>query len=279
MPYKTLLVHLNNERRAGPLLEFALPIAEKFGSHLIGLHVFPAFRLTPPMPMPFGKELAGTLRNEIREEEKRIRDIFETMTKGRPIVTDWRPVTAERASVADVVIGHARAADLVIASQADPDWGFSDILDCPDRLAIECGRPVVVLPNAGRFAGLPRTAVIAWNGRREATRAVFDALPLLQAAQSTEILKVDEKPGADGFCLPATEIAATLARHGVKVQVSTDTPREVSAAHEIRTRAADLKVDLLVMGAYGHSRLSEFVFGGATRHLLKEMTVPVLFSH
>ena len=278
MPYKTILVHLNNERRAGPLLECAAALGDKFGAHVIGLYNFPAFRLTPPVPMPFGKELAGTLRGEMREDERRIRLVFNSIMKDRAAVSEWRPVTTERRPVAEVVLEHARAADLVIAGQADPDWGFSDILDCPDRLATECGRPVLILPNTGRFPGLPRAVLVAWNGRREAVRAAFDALPLMALAAAVEVLTVVEQP-RDEASLPDTEIAAALARHGVNVRLATVSPRKGSAADEIKAYAADIRADLLVMGAYGHSRLSEFVFGGATRHLLKEMTIPVLFSH
>jgi nucleotide-binding universal stress UspA family protein len=279
MSYKTILVHLNNERRAGPLLEYAATIAEKHGSHIVGLFVFPAFRLTPPLPVPLGRELAGTLRGELREEEKRVRLILDSTTKTRTFPVEWRSVTTDKRPVAEVVLEHARAADLVLASQADPDWGFSDIIDCPDRLAIECGRPVVVLPNAGRFAVPPRVAAVAWNGKREAARALFDALPLLAMAEQVEVLTVDERGRTDQASLPDTEIAAALSRHGIKAQMTRIAAREVSAGHELRTRAADLSADLLVMGAYGHSRLSEFVFGGATRHLLHDMTCPVLFSH
>ncbi|MGH7886754.1 MAG: universal stress protein [Candidatus Binatia bacterium] len=278
MPYKTILVHLNNERRAGSLLEYAMGIGERFESHLIGIRVFPAFRLTPPILMPFGKELAGRLLGEIRDEEMRIRLIFEQVTSGHSIVPEWRSVTTEKRPVADVLPDHAHAADVVIAAQADQDWGFSEILDCPDRLAIESGRPVLVMPNESRIASPPRTVLVAWNGRREAARAVFDALPILALAKAVEVVTIDEQP-RDEASLPDTEIAAALARHGANVKVTKLIPREGSAAHEIRARAADLQADLLVMGDYGHSRLSEFVFGHATRYFLKEMPIPVLFSH
>src|SRR3990172_8727962 len=102
MSYKTILVHLNNERRSGPLLQFATALGEKYGSHVVGLYVFPAFRLTPPIPMPFGKELAGTLRGELQEEERRIHLIFDTVTKGRTTVSEWRSVTTERRPVVEV---------------------------------------------------------------------------------------------------------------------------------------------------------------------------------
>jgi nucleotide-binding universal stress UspA family protein len=278
MPYKTILVHLNNERRSGPLMEYATGLGENFASHIVGLYVFPAFRLTPPVPMPFSKELAGTLRGEMREEERRIRSLFQAATKGYSNVSEWRSVTTERKPVGDVVLEHARAADIVVASQADPEWGFSDILDCPDRLAIESGRPVIILPRAGRFNGNPRTILVAWNGKREAARAVFDAIPLLGSAESIEVLTIDER-AKDETSLPDTEIAAGLSRHGVHVRLSRSMQSAMPTAKAIVERAAELKADLLVTGAYGHSRMTEFVFGGVTRHLLHEATIPVLFSH
>lgn len=279
MPYKTILVHLNNERGAARLLEYAVAMGERFGAHVIGLYVFPAFRISPPVTMPYGNELAGRLKGELHDEEKRVRHVFETTMQARALVSEWRSVTTEKGPVADVVMAHARAADIVITSQADPDWGFSDIMDCPDRLAIECGRPVIVVPHAGRFTGLPSTVIVAWNGRREAVRAAFDALPLLAAAQSVEVLTIEEGVRHDRAWLPDTEIATALARHGVKARLTRLAQSEQTSSHDIQRRAREVKADLLVMGAYGHSRLTEFVFGGATRLMLREMTVPVLFSH
>jgi len=279
MPYKTILVHINNERRASVLIEHAAHLAETFSSHVIGLYVFPAYRLIPPVPMPFAKELAGTLHNELHEEQKRIRKIFEASVSGRPFVGEWRLITQENNPVAETVLAQTKAADLIIASQADPNWGFSSIIDCPERLAIEGGRPLLVIPNAGRFAPVPKVAVIGWNGRREGVRAAFDALPLLKLAQRVEIVTVKEGVQEDRGRLPDTEIATALARHGIKANVTVHAARSASAAHELRRIAAELHADLLVMGAYGHTRIAEFVLGGATRDMLKEMTIPVLFSH
>ncbi|HKZ97651.1 MAG TPA: universal stress protein [Hyphomicrobiaceae bacterium] len=279
MSYKTILVHLNNERRAGPLLELGAALARQFEAHLVGLHVFPSFRLTPPVPLPFGGEVAGAIRKEIREEAERLRAVFDRVTSTQSFVAEWRSITTERTDVATVVLNHARAADLVIASQADPDWSFSDILDCPDRLAIESGRPVIVVPRAGRFASLPKIVAIAWNGRREAARAVFDAMPLLQLAELVHVLTLDETGREQEGSLPDTEIGATLARHRVNVSLGKWSAKESSAADELRRAAVRKHAELLVMGAYGHSRFNELVFGGATRGMLKKMTMPVLFSH
>ena len=278
MSYKTVMVYLNDERRARQLLEFAIQLACAFEAHVIGVHVFPAFHLRPPLPLPIGGQILSEIRAQIHEETGRIRAIFDEMTANKPVVPEWRSVTSERREAAVVALDHARAADLVVASQTDPEWDLHLILDFPGRLAIEGGRPVVVVPNSGRFADFPKRITVGWNGSREAARAVFDALPLLRRAEQVELLTVEQRDSRSDS-LPDTEIAAALARHGVKVNCSKRALNKPTVGEEMCACAIDQQADMLVMGAYGHSRFREFVFGGTTRHLLRKMTVPVLFSH
>ena len=276
MPYKTILMHLNHDQRAHQLLDAGVQLAKEFGAHLIGLHVFPGYRLQPPMPVPFGREVLGNIAAQIREEGDRIKAAFDEATGQQTFVSEWRSITPERVDPAMIVMDQGRAADLIIASQSDPTWDLSSILDFPERLAIESGRPVLVIPNGWVTSAMPRTITVAWKNRREAARAIFDALPLLNRALQVNLLTVEE-PELRGTA-PATDIAAALDRHGVKVSVSTIPESRTSAGEEINRRAADTS-ELLVMGAYGHSRFREFAFGGVTRHLLQHMKVPVLFSH
>jgi nucleotide-binding universal stress UspA family protein len=119
--------------------------------------------------------------------------------------------------------------------------------------------------------------VIAWKCTAEASRAVHDALPILVRAKSVTVMEVNPPAGRAPH-IAGTDIAAHLARHGVRVEVSPTTAAEIGVGDAILSRAADLGADMIVMGAYGHSRLREFVFGGVTLHLLRHMTVPVLMS-
>jgi len=279
MSYKTILVHLNNEARVRDVLGPALDLARAFEARLIGLYVFPAYRLAPPVPMPFAKDLAGQIRGAITKEAQAVKSLFAEMTKIEAIPTEWRSITTEGRDPALIVLEHSRAADLVVASQADPSWQLSDILDFPDRLAIESGRPVLTIPNVGRFKGLPRIVTVAWSGRREAARAVFDALPLLKRAQLVHVTTVDEASESFAGGLAGTAIADTLARHGVEVQISSGEANEATVGEELRSRAVEHGSDLLVMGCYGRSRFREFALGGATRHMLRDMTIPTLLSH
>jgi nucleotide-binding universal stress UspA family protein len=171
-----------------------------------------------------------------------------------------------------------RAADLIIAGQTDPDWDASRLLDFPERLALEAGRPVLIIPYAGRYPRIGRNVVIAWKAGRESARAVFDALPLLQGAENVYILEIKGRSDENSLS-PDTSIAASLARHGIKSTIRASVAPDISVGDEILSRLSDLDADLLVMGAYGHSRMREWVFGGTTRHIFRHMTVPTLFSH
>ncbi len=277
MSYKTILMHLHHDRRAQQLLDAGVQLACAFDAHLIGLHVFPAYRLRPPVPLPIGRDILGNITAQIEEEASRIKSRFDQATAQQTFVSEWRSVTSERADPADVVMRHGHSADLLIASQTDPDWDLSSILDFPERLAIEAGRPVLVIPNGWEFSEPPKTITLAWKNRREAARAAFDALPLLKRAQEVQVLTVEEGEAQEGDP-EDMEIATALDRHGVNVSLTTIPAGEASAAEEIHRRAAE-QSELLVMGAYGRSRFRELVFGGVTRHILRNMKLPVLFSH
>ena len=123
-----------------------------------------------------------------------------------------------------------------------------------------------------------KRAAIAWNSSAESSRAVFDALPLLKRAEKVTIITIDPEGGPDAPA-SAEAMAASLARHGVEASVSHTTSGGIGVGAALLSRISDEGDDLLVMGGYGHSRLREFVFGGATRHILEQMTVPVLMSH
>jgi nucleotide-binding universal stress UspA family protein len=277
MSYKTILVHLNDPRRAEAILEPAVELATRYNSHLIGLHVY-ASTPAPPIRLPGSSVLGGIAAGEHKHSDE-IAATFSRMTANRSFVPEWRVVKVPHVDLAPVVMEWGRAADLIVAGQTDPDWDLSPLLDFPERLALESGRPVLVVPYAGRYAKVGQNVVIAWKAGRESARAVFDALPLLLGAMSVHILEIKANASQKPSLAPDTSIAAALARHGLKPAIHTSVATDISVGDEILSRLADLDADLLVMGAYGHSRMRELVFGGATRHIAQHMTVPTLFSH
>jgi nucleotide-binding universal stress UspA family protein len=278
MSYKTILVHLNDKRRVKAVLGPAIELARRTEAHLVGMHVYAAVPAAP-VTVPYGAKVLGSLVAAERQETEAIAAAFAEATRNQPFVAEWRAVKVPHVDLASVVMDHGRAADLIVAGQTDPDWDLSPLMDFPERLALESGRPVLVVPYVGTYAEVGRNVVVAWKPGREAARAVFDALPILEAAETVTILEIKHKGEATGALAPDTTIAAALGRHGIKPVVRTSVAVDISVGDEILSRLADLGADLLVMGAYGHSRMRELVFGGATRHIARHMTVPTLFSH
>jgi nucleotide-binding universal stress UspA family protein len=194
-------------------------------------------------------------------------------------------VSAEWREVSEGVEGdaalHARYADLAIVGQLDPDRVEGNLLwPRPEQVTLASGRPVLVVPYAGRFDTVGKRVLIGWNASREAARAVNDAMPLLAAAELVTVLTIDPREGpSEHGELPGADISLHLARHGVKAQIERTVSTGLGIGEVLLSRAADLGADLLVTGAYGHSRARELLLGGATRTLLQSMTLPVLISH
>jgi nucleotide-binding universal stress UspA family protein len=281
MGYKDLLVVLDAAADTPGRIELAAALAERFAAHLVALYAFPS----PDSPRSAGYADLAALEPVYREWRERalaqaeeVREAFERAARLRALSSEWRGVA--EGLEADPVL-HARCADLAILGQRDPDSDTMALMrPLPERVALGSGRPILVVPYAGHFATVGGSVLVAWNGSREAARAVADAMPLLAAATSVTLLAVDPQPepGAEGG-LPGADIAVHLARHGVKAQVERTVSSDVPIGEVLLSRAADLGADLLVMGAYGHSRVRELLLGGATRSILASMTIPVLMAH
>jgi nucleotide-binding universal stress UspA family protein len=281
MRYKDLVVVLDSAADARGRIGLAAALAEAFSAHLVGLYPIPSAEL----PRSAGYADLAALEPIYREWRARaveqaetVREAFEHLTKLRGVSSEWRAVTD--GSEADPAL-HARYADLTILGQRDPDNDeMAMIRPHPERVTLSSGRPILVVPYAGHFEQVGRRVLVAWNASREAARAVADAMPLLANAEAVTVMAVDPQSGPDGHGdLPGADIALHLARHGVAAQIERTVSAEVPIGEVLLSRAADLGADLLVMGAYGHSRVHELLLGGATRSILASMTIPVLMSH
>ena len=281
MSYKDLLVGLDSGASARERIEIAAALAERFAAHLVGLYPLPM----PEAPRHFGyydpallNPFFEELRARARDAADKTREVFEHIASLHGVSAEWREIP--EGADADPAV-HARYADLAILGQLDPDSGEPDMIrPRPEQVTLASGRPILVVPYAGNFPNLGRRVVIGWNASREAARAVNDAMPLLTAAEIVTILTIDprEGPRAHGE-LPGADISLHLARHGVKAEIERAVSPDLPVGEALLSRAADLGADLLVMGAYGHSRARELLLGGATRSLLRSMTLPVLMSH
>ena len=280
MAYKTILIHCTDKRRVPRLVGAAVELAERFQSHLIGLSVSPPVRVLPAgMPGTPDTLVIDERAQAYRRHNPEMKAAFEAALQGRGITAEWCEEDAGNAAVVDVAARYASGADLVVAAQRDPRWSESRWADIGDRLAVEAGRPVLTVPNEGIHSQVGTTVVVAWDGRREATRAAFDALPLLQRAEAIKVLSLD--PPSEGEAphdFAATHLSAALAPHGVASEAVEGTG-DGNIGRTLLNCAIEDRADLLVMGCYGHSRLRELVLGGATRYILTHMTIPVFMSH
>jgi nucleotide-binding universal stress UspA family protein len=278
MPLHDILVQLDATEQSGQRLRLAADLARKHGAHLTGLHVYdpmPALFVPDPSGGAVIAELLEQLRADAIATATRIEADFRERLRREGIAGEWRLVEG---SVPQRTALHARYADLVILGQDDPATE-----EDADGVTIEAtlftsGRPVLLVPFAGRFETLGRRVLIGWNAGREASRAVHDALPVIAGAEHVTILAVNPDDGAHGE-EPGADIARHLARHGLAVTVERTAGAEIGAGDLLLNRAAEIGADLIVTGAYGHSRFRELVLGGVTRTLLRQMTVPVLMSH
>ena len=278
MSYKTILVHCDASRSIGSRLSAAADVAQHFEARLVGVHAREPFEV---LSFTDGGMAMGPLMEAYRAgcdaAEKTAAAAYTKATKGRNFPSEWR--VAEAFSD-DAIALNARYADLLIVGQADPDDPAGSRNDLPEAMAFATGRPVLVVPQIGAPSTVGKTVMLCWNATRESARAAADALPFLQAADKVIVLIVDPDKSPNGHGQePGADVAAWLARHGVKVMVQRDVAADTEIGEVILSRAADNGVDLIVMGVYGHSRLREFVLGGASRTLLSSMTVPVLMSH
>jgi nucleotide-binding universal stress UspA family protein len=280
MPYKTIVVHLDNSKACDQRVGVALTLAAREDAHLVGLYLgmevsIPGFVIAQ-MP-PETRELQ---HRSLKQEAVKARTKFEQAAKRAGLNVEVRQEFATAENMSEILALHARYADLLILSQFDPDSerGLPDYV-LEDTL-LTAGRPVLVIPYIGAGKNFGRRVMVAWDAGREAARAVRDAMPLLQAAETVTIVAVNAKSGiGDHGDEPGADIALMLARHGVKAEAEHLVSREVSTSDSLLSRLSDKNADLLVMGAYGHPRLREVILGGVTRHLLEHMTVPVLMSH
>lgn len=256
---------------------YAISVASAFESHLLGV----AFSYEPIIP---GTVMGGIppefIESQRAESDKRAKAAvsrFEQAAKRAGISFETRIISASISGAADQLGRLGRRFDLVVAGQPERNKAVAEeVID--EAVLFESGRPVIFVPFIQKNGLKLDRVMVCWDGSRAATRAIADALPLLRKAKQVEVVMVangrsksDEIPGAD--------LGQHLARHGLKVEVKRITSPDIDVASTILSYAADSSADFLVMGGYGHSRLREFVLGGATRGLLESMTVPVLMSH
>jgi nucleotide-binding universal stress UspA family protein len=305
MPIRDIILHQGPDSRSEARLDIAAALAKAHDARVICVFV----KVDPGNAeywwMATGK---GALAGWLSALEKICEDAEEAFEKRMTedgLEGEWRVMDG---NPTDAMMTCARYGDLTVIGQANPDEPAYDSA-MPDQLVLGAGGPVLVVPYVGHFETIGRRIMVAWNGEREAARAVRDAMPILERAETVIVCNID--PSDEGRFAGA-DVCAHLARHGVRAEAShivlgpeekavssvlqtvggfgfqergpwSQTQRppigKLDAGNALLSAVTDCGADLLVMGAYGHSRIRELALGGTTREILGTMTVPVLMSN
>lgn len=276
MALKDLLLYLDGGTPDEEHLKLGIGLARAHDAALTGLfvgrHVVDGLLFDAP---PSGV-LIETLEREREARRSEVSARFDEVTRNTGIrcelcMEDGDPVRW---------LGlHGRYADLIVAGQPAEEADLLGTGGIPGAVALSSGRPVLVIPRAGVRTLVADRIIVAWNGSREATRAISDAMPFLQEASRVEVLTIGGGGEPDTGESSVQKVARHLARHGVSAEANTLPQPEADTAEFFMAHANRYGADLVVMGAYGHSRLREFALGGMTRQLLNYASVPLLLSH
>lgn len=280
MSYKTILVSLNEVGRLHELVNAALTLARETSAHVSGLYVVPAVQVYPSVGFEAAPQVFEGNRTYFKDNAQRVKVSFEEAMRAEGLSHDFHLVDARSPVIADEVIAAGRSADIVLVSATNPDEITGVERDFVEQVVMGVGRPVIVLPAQGDASLSLKDIVIGWDGGREAARAAFDALPLFKKADKVRVVRIDPQkdPSLRGSVAGA-DLAQSLSRHGIKAEAQGYPTDGLDEGQALMRCAEDCGSGLIVMGAYGHSRLAEFIFGGATRFVLTRMTRPVLMSH
>lgn len=284
MSYKTILVHVDDSKHIDERVRIAGKIAHAEQAHLIGAATTgtPKGMFEPWAGGPGGIDVTAYVEAANRRAETALQH-FDAM------VQRFGATSFEKLLVDDDAPGgiseRAHYCDLVVLGQYDPEDNSSPITsDLAEYVAMNGGSPVLVVPHSGQFDTVGERVLIAWNGSPQSTRAVQRAIPLLQRSANVEVV-IFSASGDDSdkdAVLMQRNIASYLARQSIQANVTRqpyDENSEIDIGNMLLSMTADIGSDLLVMGCYGHSRFREILLGGATRAIMKSMTVPVLMSH
>jgi len=268
MSYKTILVQSQPDAACGPAINLALTVAGMFEAAILGVGA-EAFE-----PATYGYmdgSLLAAAGNQIDvdlvEAERRFRERTGDCKHG----ADW---VSSRGYPLDVMARHARGADLVVSSRLAPH--VSEATACtPASLLMATGLPLLLAPQSGAELEAKRI-VVAWADRREANRAISDAMPFLMRAEAVHVVNVCPADERDEAAL--LEVKRRLTRHGVAAETETVSPVHRSMTGDLEAAADRHGADLIVTGGYGHSRLREWVLGGVTEEFLAFSNKYILLS-
>lgn len=277
--YRRISVHLDHGFDCKRRTALALSLAQRHQAELVGIYANAA----PPQYYYGESVLMSRTLSVIKELQAQNRGAVEDAFRDAASAADVPAVVRVGDGAPSVTVAlHARATDLVIVSQFNPDdVEAAHEIEFVEQLLLTAGRPVLVLPSSGEFPAIGHRVLVCWDGSRESARALADAMPVLRQASNVSVLTMDEGEAASkAGAVDLRDLAAYCVAHGMpEPDLVRRDIKGVGVGSTILNAAADHSADLIVMGAYGHSKFRQWAMGGATASILKSMTVPIMFSH
>jgi len=268
---KTVLLYANEDRGLESRLQAALDVARAFDAHLSCVQVTPFDTFI--MGDAFGGVYAlPTVLEAVREREDKHKARLEQRLKSEGVSWDWSRFDG---GPAQIVVDRSRLADLVVLSLPEGGYDYDRPISIVGDVVVHTRAPVLVMPQSSRALDCGGSAILAWNGAREAAHALRLTLPMLRRASSVRIVTVTE----DKTEFPPTDACEYLSRHGITSELHEWPSDGRTTAEALADAARALAGAYLVMGAYGHSRMRETVLGGTTRDMLRSSRLPLLLAH
>lgn len=277
---KDIIVNLSPGAERDIAGDYAISMAELFEAHIVGV----AFSYDPVLPASVMGGISADVFDSQRKENERLASAatarFEEAARRSGRSAETRILNATLSAASDTFSSLTRRFDIAVVSQVTPDTISPDELLLEATL-FESGRPTVIVPYIQKKPINLNRVLCCWDGSRTSTRAINDALPILKKAKAVDLVIVGKgkKGKANERELTGADMGAHLARHGLKIDVRHIHASDSDVANAVLTYASESGSEFIIMGGYGHSRLRQYIFGGATRGILSSMTVPILMSH
>lgn len=276
MSIKNILVAFNGSDSSEAALHTALLMHDKYGCHITGLMVHSGQREKLSAHSWVPENVRETIAKRVSEIEGEIEAQFRALAEPGVAAGQLHWISLFGNSDATVA-KYARLYDVTLVGRYDAIEGQAHLELHPEDIALRSGRPVLVVPRGHRPEGIHETAVIAWDGQRAATRAVTDAMQILETKQRVDVLSIED--GSVRGPLEGIDVATALARHDITVERVRRPGSKRRTGEEILAYCQEVSAGLLVMGAYEHSVFRERLLGGTTHHILRHAKLPVLISH
>ncbi len=279
MALKDVLVVCDASEANDHRVETALLLAKVYNAHVSGLHlkpypVIPIYGYGNPEVIPYYSE---EQIEEANANAEAMKESFKKKASMLEVPCEWNEIEGIDPRY---IVDKSRYADVVLAPRGYSRYGEENTQRIADYLSINMGRPLMLIPDLKKVFNLPKRVVIAWDESLEAARAVHDAIPLLDLTENIQIVSVSSNNNQEkANMIFSDDLRTHLSHHGIFAEVVSLDKMTKGVGATIHQAALEYDADLIIMGAYGHTRFKEIVLGGATNYLLKHSTIPLFLSH